>query len=397
METRQERGFEIAKQKQVKPNGNGWTVQSQSGHGVYHVGEDFDCDCPDCQTRQTTCKHAFAVRYYLQVEKETPKGLEVERVRLSYPQAWKAYNAAQTEEIHLFDELLKDLVAGIDEPEQETGRPRLPLREQAFCAIQKVYSQLSSRRAASLYFNAKERKQITKAPNFNAINKFLNHAEITPILERLVAVSAAPLKAVETEFAVDSTGFTTSQFGAYCNDKYQMHRKHEFVKAHACVGVKTNIVASVAVTDCNGADITQFPALVANTAKGFTIEEVSADKAYSSRDNLEFVADFGGKAYIPFKKNATGKMGGSMAWKKLYHLFSLHADEFYEHYHKRSNVESTFAAIKKKFGEKLKNKNPVSQKNELLCKIIAYNLTVVIHEMKEIGVTPNFRESSLGS
>ncbi len=28
-----------------------------------------------------------------------------------------------------------------------------------------------------------------------------------------------------------------------------------------------------------------------------------------------------------------------------------------EHYHKRSNAESTFSAIKKKFGETLKSKN----------------------------------------
>jgi len=52
-----------------------------------------------------------------------------------------------------------------------------------------------------------------------------------------------------------------------------------------------------------------------------------------------------------------------------------------EHYHKRSNAESTFAAIKKKFGENIKSKNRVAQENEMLCKIIAYNITVLIHEM----------------
>jgi hypothetical protein len=57
-----------------------------------------------------------------------------------------------------------------------------------------------------------------------------------------------------------------------------------------------------------------------------------------------------------------------------------------EHYHKRSNIEATNAAIKRKFGEK----NPVAQVNELLAKIIAYNLTVVIHEMYENGIDPKF-------
>lgn len=43
-----------------------------------------------------------------------------------------------------------------------------------------------------------------------------------------------------------------------------------------------------------------------------------------------------------------------------------------------------------RFGETLKSKNFTAQVNELLAKIIAYNLTVVIHEMFEHGITPGF-------
>jgi len=69
----------------------------------------------------------------------------------------------------------------------------------------------------------------------------------------------------------------------------------------------------------------------------------------------------------------------------------LKQEKFLQYYHKRSNVESTFAAIKKKFGETLKSKNKVAQENELLCKFIAYNLTVVIREMHELGINPDFQ------
>jgi transposase len=88
--------------------------------------------------------------------------------------------------------------------------------------------------------------------------------------------------------------------------------------------------------------------------------------------------------------NATGKTGGSRLWKKAFHYFQLHRDEFDEHYHKRSNVESTFSAIKKKFGETLKSRKRTAQVNEMLCKIIAYNITVLIHAMFELGINPNF-------
>jgi hypothetical protein len=36
------------------------------------------------------------------------------------------------------------------------------------------------------------------------------------------------------------------------------------------------------------------------------IKEVSADLAYSSRNNLELVGSVRGTPYIPFKKNTTG-------------------------------------------------------------------------------------------
>ena len=43
------------------------------------------------------------------------------------------------------------------------------------------------------------------------------------------------------------------------------------------------------------------------TADFFTVKEVSGDKAYSSRANLELINDVGAVPYIPFKKGTTGE------------------------------------------------------------------------------------------
>lgn len=392
---REQRGKAIANQgNQIKKvNDHSFKVKSQSGNGSYQVKatpNGMTCDCPDFVYRGGKCKHIMATRYYLQVEKDTPQGTITEKVHLTYTQAWNAYNEAQKAEVNLFDELLKDLVKAIPEPEQTIGRPRLSIHETLFCSIQKVYSQLSSRRAHGLFQNATAKGQISHAPYFNAPSALFNNPEMTPILHELVTLSALPVAGIEVDFSVDSTGFRTNTFSAYCEDKYGKTKEHHWVKAHLCTGVKTNIVAAVAITDGNGADSPQFGPLVKKTSEGFTINEISADMAYSSRLNLQSVANEGGKAYIPFKKNATGKSRGSSLWSKMYHYFQLNRDDFMEHYHKRSNIEATNAAIKRKFGETLKSKNPVAQVNELLAKIIAYNLTVVIHEMYENGIQPEF-------
>jgi transposase len=393
--TREERGRMIAEQgNQIqKVKDNQYKVKSQSGNGSYEIkitGHGAECSCPDFQNYHKPCKHILGLRYYLEIQKDTPKGTVTEKVHLTYSQAWSAYNAAQTEEIKIFDALLKDLVKAIPEPEQTMGRPRLPLSESLFCAIQKVYSQLSSRRAQSLFQHAVEREQIDHAPHFNAPSKLFNDPEITPILHELVTLSALPVAELESDFAIDSTGFRTTGFSVYNGVKHGVKKEHRWVKAHMATGVKTNIVTSIEITGENGADSPQFNPLIKTTAQNFNIKEVSADKAYSARDNYDAVDAIGAVAYIPFKSHATGKTRGSPIWKKMYHYFQLNKDEFMEHYHKRSNVEATNAAIKRKFGETLKSKNQVAQVNELLAKIIAYNLTVVIHEMYENGIEPSF-------
>lgn len=52
----------------------------------------------------------------------------------------------------------------------------------------------------------------------------------------------------------------------------------------------------------------------------------------------------------------------------MYGLFMYRQPEFMAHYHARSNAESTFSAMKRKFGPSVRSKNPTAQVNEVLCK-----------------------------
>jgi transposase len=72
----------------------------------------------------------------------------------------------------------------------------------------------------------------------------------------------------------------------------------------------------------------------------------------------------------------------------MFYYFKLNQDDFLQHYHNRSNIESTFFAIKAKFGDCLKNKTFTSQTNEVFCKLIAYNITVLISAMFELKIEP---------
>lgn len=395
MDLRQQKGLQILQAKGIRKFEDGWMVKSQSAEKYYFVDKGFSCTCPDCLAGRTQfCKHAHAVRYYLGIEKADGT---TEKIRLTYPQAWHAYNLAQTSEVNEFDRLLRDLVELVEEPTYVFGRPALPLREQLFCSVQKVYSQLSSRRAKSLFNNAQAKGLLNKSPHFNATSKLLNKKELTPILKELIALSSAPLKSVETSFAIDSSGFRTTRFNEYCKEKHGTKKEHKWLKAHICTGTKTNIITGVEITSENGADSPQFAPLVQATANnGFEIEEVSADKAYNSIANCNVVNQLGGTAYIPYKSGTVASVRSGnrgKLWRKMFYYFKLNQEEFFQHYHKRSNVESTFNMIKAKFGDCLKSKNRIAQENELLAKILCHNIVVIIHEIQELGINANFEKN----
>jgi len=67
----------------------------------------------------------------------------------------------------------------------------------------------------------------------------------------------------------------------------------------------------------------------------------------------------------------------------------LNREEFLKAYHKRSNVEATFSAIKRVFGDSVRSRTRVAQINEVLLKVLARNIRCLIHTMAELGITPS--------
>ena len=314
--------------------------------------------------------------------------------RATYPQPWAAYNRAQTHEQERFVELLKRLCEGIPQPPQKMGRPRLALSDTLFAAVYKTYTMMSGRRFMSDLRDAQDKGLVGKAPSFTSTFRTLENPEVGPILKMLIEQSSLPLASVETEFAADSTGFATSTYARWFDHKWgKEHRRQTWVKTHLMVGVKTNVVTSVEATPYESNDAAQFPKLVAETAKHFTINEVTADKAYGTRRNYHAVDDLGATAYIPFKSNATGRGGHSgfdPLWHRMYAYYQFQRDDFMAHYHRRSNAETTMFMIKSKFGASVRSKTPVAQVNEVLCKVLAHNIVVLVSSIYELGIEPYF-------
>src|SRR5688572_2681172 len=400
MDARREKALVIAETMKIRRKGAGYLVPSQSGRGAYAVNPDTKrCTCPDFEERRQPCKHVLAVEIVVQLDLYTTADgtttmTETRTTRVTYSQPWAAYNAAAVSEKETFCRLLHELCATVPNPPQTRGRPRLPLSDMLFAACFKVYSTVSGRRFMTDLRDAQERGLIARTPHYNSIFNVIESPEVTDVLHDLIERSSLPLRQVEHDFAVDSTGFGTSQYFRYYSMKYGREMvRSDWIKAHAIVGTKTNIVTGVEVHEKNRGDVAQLPVLVKETAKNFTVREVSADKAYVDTVNFNTVESVGGHAYIAFKSNNVPSKY-SRAWNRMYHLFAMNRDEYLAHYHKRSNVEATFSAIKRVFGGTVRSRTKRAQINEVLLKVLAHNIRVLIHEMRALGITPRFDAGS---
>jgi len=400
MTPREERGLVIAATQKLTQKGKVWLVPSQTGNSKkYTVCPDHDtpfCSCPDHEETGAPCKHIFAVRYTLDRE-QGPNGTITETrsvtftQKKTYKQDWGSYNLAQSEEKRRFLVLLHDLCKKLPNPPQEKGgRPRSNMSDMIFSVVYKVYSTLSGRRFCTDLDEAFDKGFLTRKISGMMVWQFLECNLLTPVLHELITASAVPLRSIETTFAPDSTGFSTSRFVRWYDEKYGGTRSgRDWVKAHCMAGVKTHVITAVEILDREAADCPQFRPLVERTAKHFTVQEITADKAYLSHENLELANGIGATAYIPFKSNSTSGEPGSL-WEKMYHFYSLNRDTFDKHYHQRSNAESAFSMIKAKFRDHVRSKSDVAMKNEVLCKVLAHNICCLIMSQCELGIDVQF-------
>src|SRR5437773_10981234 len=92
--------------------------------------------------------------------------------------------------------------------------------------------------------------------------------------------------------------------------------------------------------------------------------------------------------FIAFKTNSTerGDAGKSQMWRDMFYFFMWKRDEFLKCYHKRSNVESVFSMMIRKFGDGLRCRTDVAMVSEALCIILCHNLSVLIHDIYALGL-----------
>lgn len=342
--------------------------------------------------RCKSCRHRF-----------TPKPMPKEILSIppyekllsgSYPSRnWSMYNLAQKKEKLVVFKLISDAVDFMCIPYRYKGkgRPNVDFADMVKICCYKVFCNFSARRINSDLIIARALGYIEKVPTFTLADKYMRMESMTPYFERLYKTLAVPVIQLENNFLVDSTGFSTFGKRRWLDARMDIRERRDYLKLHIMSGVMTKVITSAQISEGTANDSPYFEILSRETAQRFTIRQAIGDAAYLSRNNCAIVEELGGEPYFMVKSNTRrfGKIGG-YAWKNMINQFVNNTEEFMKIYHQRSIVESVFSMMKRKFSPHVRSKTFAGRKNEILCKVIAHNASVLCHVIFALNLRIDF-------
>ena len=303
---------------------------------------------------------------------------------------WFEYNEAKTRRVQTFLSLLLLILDTVPLPSLYKGKGRkpIPIRDIIICLSLKIYYKTSFRDIIGELKQHKKELGLEKVPHFNTLRRYMVDPRITVMLGILLVFLIQPIAALETVFASDATGFGTSRKSEYFTVVVNSHAKKDaknkkllqkkkrkdFVKLHVTIGTVSQMVVCAVSTIGKKREPTQFESMVKMVSSVFKIKEWLGDAGYLSRKACNLVSKQHGIPFFWPKSNSTAKSRGSYAWSDMITMFKNSLEVFKKHYHQRSKVESVFSSIKAYFGSTVSSRSIEGQLNELLFKVLAYNL-----------------------
>ncbi len=177
---------------------------------------------------------------------------------------------------------------------------------------------------------------------------------------------------------VDSTGVKVLGDGEWQARKHGPSRRRQWRKVHLAMDAATGDIRAVEFTSSHQGDSPVLPDLLAQIPADQAIGTVTADGAYDTRTCHAAIAERGGSAVIPIRKNGrpwkedcpaarsrnetlrTTRHFGRAFWKRL------------TGYHVRSRIEAQMLRLKA-FGDRITSRDPDRQTAEIHTRVALMN------------------------
>lgn len=388
-----------------------WAVYKRNGHWR----------CNPCQGGKTDedrpCQHIVAVLVHLKLL-PLPEPAHV-ALKGDGPRNWSAINQARDAEPTMLPKLLAELVATVpDKPVKCFGRPPARLRDLLYASLVYVNEKRSMAYAAGMLKSPLYREHVWEPLSYGVLSPFLSDPGTKEILERLLAISAAPAKLHVKCGGPDGTGFQQFNFYNYAErrveeklrngekppgqkDPKKGRRRHHisaiaFVMNEICVVPALVVKAKPAKLRAQGksekiketekpGESPWFLPLAERTRMVFpALAQVSADMGFLKTTHYLWGKTRGIDVQIP-RRQGTGVEGGhrGLARKAMmdkFREYELDPEGHKRKYYQREIQEAVMNAVKAVFGGGVRCRDHVAQENEVRLKWILHNLRVLIFE-----------------
>jgi hypothetical protein len=249
-----------------------------------------------------------------------------------------------------FEFLLHDLCSVVLSPEQWRGRPRKPLADVVFAAVLQAYVGVSSRRAMSDVTAAHEAGLIEECLSSKTLTHYIGEPILTDLLRALTRTTAEAIGFVEDRFTVERLVFQTPKYERWFDPKRGRERKRRVeIAVTFAAGETTRIVSDTALSPSETVPVDM------SQSGWFTRPWTATDKAISDLTDLEM----------------------ETCPNFLHDLWGMGEVDLHRAYAKPSGFTAA-QAIEQRFGTVLLSKTMTAQINEVLCRLLAYNLCTII-------------------
>jgi transposase len=157
--------------------------------------------------------------------------------------------------------------------------------------------------------------------------------------------------------------------------RFRKTLRRRFTALHAAVDTDTLLVQSVRIKARPAGDARELVSLLRRVPhRG--LENVYGDKAYISRENVQFIHDLGVYPAIEPKKRLKAQSRGYRGYKGLIREYREDPEVWRQvhQYGRRSLAETVFGMLKVRFGGSLSSRSYKGQRRELLLKGVLHNL-----------------------
>jgi len=329
------------------------------------------------------------------------------RKKKTCPRDWWGYDQAQ---VHEACDVLDSIRVGVDQVcvdlgpymgrVRGRGRPRKrSAGDLAKALLLQQYLEDSNRRLVGSLRLFSEKLGLVDVPGYKDVERAYGDPDVSVVLLGFFDLTVGVVRDVR-DFAIDGTGLSTSIKDNWESYLYPgqgrrggKRRYSVFEKLVCVVGERYGLVSAFRVLDSmHGHESPYLRPLVEEVAERHGgLGLVCGDAAYISRENCRAIAGLGGVPRLYPKKNTSLNSQGCKEYQDMLLSFIYDPQAWLEEYHRRYVCESTFSSLKRRCLQPLRRKLGSRRRQEVLARIIIYNLIRISYAKWTQGLKTNLK------